>query len=98
MQGVFVLGADTDVGKTTLCGGLLKMLQGSRNPRYWKPIQTGTIVSDDTTGLKDLLDVPANSFLEPLYRFPEPLAPTNATTSLCLALISISLSTHLSNS
>jgi len=75
MEGVFVLGADTDVGKTTLCGGLLKMLQGAKKVRYWKPIQTGTIVSDDTSGLREMLDIPSECFLEPLYRFPEPLAP-----------------------
>lgn len=77
MDGVFVLGTSTDVGKTVFSGGLLKMFQGTR-ARYWKPIQTGTIVGDDTADLKQIADAPAETFLEPVYRFPEPLSPVAA--------------------
>jgi dethiobiotin synthase len=75
MEGVFVVGTDTDVGKTTLSGGLLKLMQGSRPVRYWKPVQTGTIVGDDTNDLKAMCELGPEYFLEPLYRFPEPLSP-----------------------
>ncbi len=43
MQGVFVTGTDTNVGKTVLSAALLLRFPGSR---YWKPIQTGP--DDDT--------------------------------------------------
>jgi dethiobiotin synthase len=50
-------------------------MQGSRPVRYWKPVQTGTIVGDDTNDLKSLCEMGSEYFMEPLYRFPEPLSP-----------------------
>lgn len=75
INGVYVIGTDTGVGKTIVCAGLLKLLQGAKKPLYWKPVQTGTIVGDDTKAVKSLTDFPAERFLEPVYRFPEPLSP-----------------------
>jgi dethiobiotin synthase len=45
MRGVFVSGTDTGVGKTVLCAALLRRYAGSR---YWKPVQTGIEIDDDT--------------------------------------------------
>lgn len=75
MESVIVIGVDTGVGKSAICGGLLKMLHGSRKVCYWKPIQTGTLVSEDTKMLKSSLGLPADTFLTPSYTYPEPLSP-----------------------
>jgi dethiobiotin synthase len=78
MDGIFVIGADTNVGKTILSAGLMKLSQGSRKLTYWKPIQTGTVLSDDTTDVKTYTELGPECFMEPAYRFAEPLAPRHA--------------------
>jgi dethiobiotin synthetase len=78
MEGIFVAGTDTGVGKTTISAGLLKMLYGTKSVHYWKPIQTGTIVGDDTKDIQRATELPADIFWEPCYRFAEPLAPAHA--------------------
>jgi dethiobiotin synthetase len=75
MKGVFVIGTDTGVGKTCVCAGLMRVLYGSRKIAYWKPVQTGTIVGNDPKEVKELTALPNECFIEPVYRFPEPLAP-----------------------
>lgn len=75
MDGIFVTGTDTGVGKTVISAGLLKLLHGTRGVCYWKPVQTGTIVGDDTQGVKALTGLPPECFAAPTYRFPEPLSP-----------------------
>ena len=75
MKGLFVIGTDTGVGKTLVCAGILKSIQGVRIAQYWKPVQTGTIHGDDTTEVKSLSGADAKCFLDPVYRFPEPLSP-----------------------
>jgi dethiobiotin synthetase len=75
MDGVFVTGTETGVGKTSVCAGLLKLLQGTRPVFYWKPIQTGTIVADDTREMKQLSALADDFFLAPSYRFADPLSP-----------------------
>jgi malonyl-CoA O-methyltransferase len=78
MEGIFVAGVDTNVGKTAVCAGLMKLLDGHKTASYWKPIQTGTIVGDDTKDVQALTGLGPDSFLEPSYRFAEPLAPRDA--------------------
>lgn len=80
MEAIFVTGTDTNVGKSTICAGLLKMLHGGQTAgrnavRYWKPVQTGTLVSDDTTSIAALSGCPSECFWDPIYRFPEPISP-----------------------
>lgn len=75
MSGVFVIGVDTGVGKTIVSAGLMVLLNGTRKLEYWKPVQTGTIVGDDTTEVKNLTSLNAESFAEPVYRFPDPISP-----------------------
>ncbi len=75
MDGVFITGVDTNVGKTVVAAGIMKMLYGSKNARYWKPVQTGTIVGDDTNDIKASTELPAELFIEPAYRFSDPLSP-----------------------
>ncbi len=81
MKGIFVIGTDTGVGKTMVCAGILKMLQGTTiKPSYWKPVQTGTIHGDDTTEVKTISGLADSYFMEPAFRFPEPLSPFSAAS------------------
>lgn len=81
MDGIFITGTDTGVGKTVVAAGLLKLLLGSKKVVYWKPIQTGTIVGDDTKTVRGLTDLKEEYFIEPTYRFAEPLAPHQAAST-----------------
>jgi len=75
MEGIFVTGVDTSVGKTIVCAGMLKAAIGGRKVAYWKPVQTGTIVSDDTATVRSLVDATDDCFLDPVYRFADPVSP-----------------------
>lgn len=75
MEGVFITGTDTGVGKTTVAAGLVKLLYGSRNVAFWKPVQTGTIVGDDTREVRAMTQLPDSVYIEPSYRFPDPVSP-----------------------
>lgn len=78
-QGVFITGTDTNVGKTFICAGLLKLLSHHKSVAYWKPVQTGTIVGDDTKEVKRITEFSDEHFVDPVYRFPEPLSPQMAS-------------------
>ncbi len=67
-----ITGTDTDVGKTTIAGELLKITRG----RYWKPIQTGA--DKDTPTLRTKTKLPDEHFLPETYRLTEPLSPHRA--------------------
>lgn len=75
MDGVFIIGTDTNVGKTSIGAGILRMIYGSRPVAYWKPVQTGTMLGDDTNEVRALAQVPDEAILEPTYRFTDPVAP-----------------------
>src|SRR4051812_4109951 len=77
MDGIFVTGTDTGVGKTTVSAGLLALLHG-KNAVYWKPVQTGTVIGDDTEEVKALTEFGPESYMVPAYRFPDPVAPSIA--------------------
>lgn len=75
MKAIFVTGTDTDVGKTIVSGGLIRMLEGYRNAAYWKPVQTGTLIGDDRRSLLELTQLPETRFLPSCYTFPDPVSP-----------------------
>lgn len=76
MKGLFVIGTDTGVGKTLVCAGLVKALYGAKKVCYWKPVQTGTIVGDDTQEVREATGIQdPDAFLEPAYRFPDAVSP-----------------------
>ncbi len=75
MKSVFVIGVDTGVGKTTVSAGILKLLHGTCKVRYWKPIQTGTIVGDDTATVIGVTQFEPDCYANPGYRFAEPVSP-----------------------
>lgn len=82
---MFILGTDTDVGKTIVSGALLTGLveRAGRpstdgpveNARYWKPVQAGLETPDDATigALCPHAEVVPN-----LYRYAKPASPDQA--------------------
>jgi dethiobiotin synthase len=55
---VFVTGTDTDIGKTFICAQIMNAW-ASRNPAYYKPIQTGCTspqAAEDVLRIQDLTD------------------------------------------
>ncbi|NBT58784.1 dethiobiotin synthase [bacterium] len=74
MKSLFVMGADTSVGKTVVSAGLLKAGVGHGEVAFWKPIQTGTIVGSDTEEVRSLTGLENEAiFLESVYRFADPM-------------------------
>ncbi|MFM8269963.1 MAG: dethiobiotin synthase [Pseudomonadota bacterium] len=74
MNSVFVMGADTSVGKTVVSAGLLKAGIGHGDIGYWKPIQTGTIVGSDAEEVRSLTGLGNDDLiLESVYRFADPM-------------------------
>lgn len=79
MNSIFVMGADTSVGKTVVSAGLLKAGIGTGPIGYWKPIQTGTIVGNDADEVRSLAGMPGDEhIIESTYRFTDPMSPVLA--------------------
>jgi dethiobiotin synthetase len=73
-HGLFVTGTDTGVGKTVVSAALLEQLRPTGNVRYWKPIQTGIEVDDDTATVRSL-GASADEVLDEGIRLKRPLSP-----------------------
>ena len=74
MQGFFVTGTDTDVGKTLVSAWLMTHLDAD----YWKPVQAGTEPETDSVTVRRLADIPAGRILPEAYVLPEAMAPHEA--------------------
>jgi dethiobiotin synthetase len=74
VQGFFVTGTDTDVGKTLVSAWLMAHLDAT----YWKPVQAGTEPETDSATVRRLAEVPADRILPEAYVLPEALAPHEA--------------------
>jgi dethiobiotin synthase len=74
VQGFFVTGTDTDVGKTLVSAWLLTHLDAS----YWKPVQAGTEPETDSATVRRLAEVPEDRILPEAYVLPDALAPHEA--------------------
>jgi dethiobiotin synthase len=63
LEGVFVTGTDTGIGKTTYCRDLLR-----RHPEatYWKPVQTGWPEDDDTRAVEPRRALPGIRLRDPV--------------------------------
>ena len=69
-KGFFITGADTGVGKTFFSSILMKKY----NYEYWKPIQTGKSIENDTLYIKNL-DISNKRLHPPTYLLNKPLSP-----------------------
>lgn len=74
MQGFFVAGTDTDVGKTVVSAWLVARLGGC----YWKPVQAGNHPETDSAIVARLTGAPPDRILPEAYVLPEPIAPHEA--------------------
>jgi dethiobiotin synthase len=74
VQGFFVTGTDTDVGKTVVSAWLLTHL----NACYWKPVQAGTEPETDSMTVRRLAELPEDRILPEAYILKEPLSPHEA--------------------
>ena len=76
LRGLFVTGTDTGVGKTVVSAALLHRHGGGAAPlRYWKPIQTGTRLDDDTAEVRRLTAGVGVEIVDEGVRLAEPVSP-----------------------
>ena len=75
MKGIFVTGTDTDVGKTVAAAALMHRYRGVGPLRYWKPIQTGVEIDDDTATVRRLGACSAEEIFGKGVRLPKPVSP-----------------------
>jgi dethiobiotin synthase len=71
MNGFFVTGTDTNVGKTVLSALLVAALDAL----YWKPVQTGAIEGTDREQVRTWSGAPKERLLRERYRFDPPVSP-----------------------
>lgn len=88
MQGLFVAGTDTGVGKTVVASALLGRWRQAAHVRYWKPVQTGIEADDDTATALALAGLPAERALHAGVRLPRPLSP-HLSASLAGTAVSV---------
>jgi len=74
LQGFFVTGTDTDVGKTLVSAWLMTHLDAD----YWKPVQAGTEPETDSVAVCRLAEISASRILPEAYVLPEAMAPHEA--------------------
>jgi dethiobiotin synthetase len=74
VQGFFVTGTDTDVGKTLVSAWLLSRLDGC----YWKPVQAGSEPETDSMTVRRLAELSEDRILPEAYVLKEPLSPHEA--------------------
>jgi dethiobiotin synthetase len=75
MNGIFVTGTDTGVGKTVAAAALMHRFRGAGPLRYWKPIQTGIEIDDDTATVRRLGACSAEEIFDQGVRLPKPVSP-----------------------
>jgi dethiobiotin synthetase len=75
MRGIFVTGTDTGVGKTVVAAALMHRFRGVGPLRYWKPIQTGIEIDDDTAMVRRLGACSAEEIFGKGVRLPKPVSP-----------------------
>ena len=75
MKGLFVTGTDTGVGKTVAAAALMHRNRGLGPLRYWKPIQTGIEIDDDTATVRRLGACSDEELFHQGVRLPKPVSP-----------------------
>jgi dethiobiotin synthetase len=85
LQGFFVTGTDTDVGKTVVAAWLLAHLDARQQAVcYWKPVQAGT--ETDTATMRRLTELSPERFLPEAYLLPDAMAPHEAARRAGIAI------------
>lgn len=69
---LFVVGTDTEIGKTVVSAALCSKLSGSGPVAYWKPVASGSLEGRDVEDVARLSGQPA---LDETYLMKEPLSP-----------------------
>ena len=82
MQGFFVTGTDTDVGKTVVSAWLVARL----GAYYWKPVQAGNHPETDSAIVRRLTGASPDRILPEAYVLPEPIAPHEAARRAGIAI------------
>ena len=82
MNGLFVTGTDTDVGKTLVSSWLLTQLDAS----YWKPVQAGVMPETDSSVVRRLAEIEPDRILPEAYVLPEAIAPHEAARRAGIAI------------
>jgi dethiobiotin synthase len=75
MKGIFVTGTDTGVGKTVAASALMHRYRGVGPLRYWKPIQTGIEIDDDTATVRRLGACCDDEIFDQGVRLQKPVSP-----------------------
>lgn len=75
MNGIFVTGTDTNVGKTIVAAALVCALRTEKSICYWKPVQTGIETDDDTRTVLKLANCSENEIFDEGFRLEKPLSP-----------------------
>jgi|SRR3954462_8762226 dethiobiotin synthetase len=71
MKTIVVSGIGTDVGKTVTSAVLVEALKAD----YWKPVQTGSVLSSDTQEVKRLISNTKSKFHPERYLLKQPMSP-----------------------
>jgi dethiobiotin synthase len=71
---LFVTGTDTEVGKTVVCGILMRRYGAKADVGYWKPVATGADGDRDLETVRSLLDDDADCPPE-AFLFGPPVSP-----------------------
>jgi dethiobiotin synthetase len=82
VNGFFVTGTDTDVGKTLVAAWLLTQLDAS----YWKPVQAGVMPETDSSVVRRLAEIEPDRILPEAYVLPEAIAPHEAARRAGIAI------------
>jgi 8-amino-7-oxononanoate synthase len=75
----FVVGTDTDIGKTVVAAALARAASSLGPATYWKPVQTGE--DDDTLEVERLCEGCTLELAQPVARFPLPASPHEAAAA-----------------
>jgi len=71
MRKIFVTGIGTDVGKTVVASVLVEALKAD----YWKPVQTGSFFSTDTSTVQKWVSNPESKFHPEGYSLKQYMSP-----------------------
>ncbi|MGH6749692.1 MAG: dethiobiotin synthase, partial [Methyloceanibacter sp.] len=82
VNGFFVTGTDTDVGKTLVSSWLLTQIDAS----YWKPVQAGVTPETDSSVVRRLAEIDPDRILPEAYVLPEAIAPHEAARRAGIAI------------